>query len=377
MGDIKRRDMLEYFALFNHNSVGRIKNLYLQWVPEKGLESEEALELAALFSSCIDGERVNIPERLMDVPEPTSATDNFIINRLVKESDKFAASFATLLLETHVTEPVSFETWESLVFDTKKFQSISSFEAFRLVQRSSRLNEAEKEYLRLGIDFASFTFTQRQWVSKTYPSLRPAFNALNQSELLTPREAQYFGLTPMGLWKRLYTTSNPGPAFADRVVAALSMFERKLIVLNAGPRLTVALLIKGKLEPGLHPQVGLHVFSTNHTGFQSKNYLKDFSLELDGHLLQISKSAKRNTFIWMSTCANELDTKKGLVGRVSIDLGRLGNKAKDQFDLITKQPLTKVELFVLASEDTHQLEVRHFPVLCGDSDIASPTIRRA
>lgn len=372
-GNINRTDMLRYFARFNSSSVGRIKNLYLKWVAERGLECGEALELCALFSKCIDGERMQIPEKLFDVPELTTASKDFIVNRLTAESVRFASGLVYLTVQTSNSEPVPFPTWESIVFDNY-IQAISSFEVFRFLQRSKHLTNEEKEELYAGIDFASFTFTQRQWVSEVCPSLQPRFNALNQSELLTPHEAEYFNLSQMGFWKRLYTYSNAGPGFSDRIIAALSMFERKLIVLNAGPYLTVVLFIKGRLEQGINNRVDVHVFSTNHTGFKSKAYLKDFCLDLDQGLLQISRSAKRNTFIWMSTCGNEIDTKKGMVGKVSIDLGRLGNKAKDKFDLITKAPLQKAEIFVLAAEDTHQLEVLHFPL---KEDSASPTLRRA
>ena len=68
---ITDEDRAEYFAKYSNSSLGRVKNLYMKWARIKGAMSEECQQLNRLFSQCVDGNRIKVPQCLEDPPDPS------------------------------------------------------------------------------------------------------------------------------------------------------------------------------------------------------------------------------------------------------------------------------------------------------------------
>lgn len=75
-------DQAEFFAKSNNTSLGRVKNLYLKWARIKGPLSEECQQLNRLFSQCVDGNRIRVPQALEDPSEASTETHPFILDIL-------------------------------------------------------------------------------------------------------------------------------------------------------------------------------------------------------------------------------------------------------------------------------------------------------
>lgn len=75
-------DRLVYFAKYTNASLGQVKNLYLDWARVKGPMSAPCQELNRLFSQCVDGNRIKIPEKLRNPPKPSAEDPPFILDVL-------------------------------------------------------------------------------------------------------------------------------------------------------------------------------------------------------------------------------------------------------------------------------------------------------
>ncbi|GJC86400.1 hypothetical protein ColLi_09238 [Colletotrichum liriopes] len=63
-------DLLLYFAKYTNASLGKLKNLCLNWARSLGPMSLPCQELNWLFSTCVDGNRIKIPPKLESFPSP-------------------------------------------------------------------------------------------------------------------------------------------------------------------------------------------------------------------------------------------------------------------------------------------------------------------
>ena len=254
----------------------------------------------------------------------------------------------------------------------------------RLIQRTARSDNLEEidRVLLAHIDLHGFTEAQRVWALKECPQLNCLLkNEILQSNILKKHDIDAFRFAETFNWKRVYSSESDYRApFGNSVISSLVQFTRKLLVIEVDDRLTLCLQLEQQFNEGrniLHKDV--HVFSTNPYGsFRSISRLHggQYQLALTGQLFQISMKGPgdpRNTFVWMSTCPYEMDDVNAKVfGRISIDLGRLGNNAKAQFDLVTKRRLQRVEMYVVCDKDP---EVRHYNV--GTKDVVTTEVEEA
>ena len=105
--------MLEYpFLSYPTSSIsmGETSRLHSEWVrcSKEGATSKECQELNALYSQCVDGARIRIPDRLRKPPTPS---DPFIVDILNEE----ATSFARKWLVQQETLPVEQEDAEAII----------------------------------------------------------------------------------------------------------------------------------------------------------------------------------------------------------------------------------------------------------------------
>ncbi|KAK3360901.1 RNA dependent RNA polymerase-domain-containing protein [Lasiosphaeria ovina] len=75
-------DRLVYFAKYTSASLGRAKNLHLDWARVAGPMSSQCQEMNRLFSTCVDGNRINIPQRLESPPRPSADKPPFILDEI-------------------------------------------------------------------------------------------------------------------------------------------------------------------------------------------------------------------------------------------------------------------------------------------------------
>lgn len=79
-------DRLVYFAKYTNASLGRFKNLYLDWARSKGPMSPECQQLNRLFSQCVDGNRIKVLADLESSPKPSHSDPPFILDVLHNEA---------------------------------------------------------------------------------------------------------------------------------------------------------------------------------------------------------------------------------------------------------------------------------------------------
>ncbi|KAM0388586.1 hypothetical protein ACHAQC_009623 [Fusarium culmorum] len=85
-------DRLVYVSKYNNASLGKVKNLYLDWARATGPMSAQCQELNRLFSQCVDGNRIRIPEKLQSPPKLPDDAPPFILDVLHSESRDLAHS---------------------------------------------------------------------------------------------------------------------------------------------------------------------------------------------------------------------------------------------------------------------------------------------
>ena len=56
----------EYFARYTNASLGQVKNLYMKWARLGNAMRPECQQLNRLFSQCVDGNHIRIPENFKE-----------------------------------------------------------------------------------------------------------------------------------------------------------------------------------------------------------------------------------------------------------------------------------------------------------------------
>ena len=133
-------DRLEYFARYTNASLGRVKNLFLDWARLKGPMSSECQQLNRLFSFCVDGNRIKVPSILENIPEAPPETPPFILD-ILHEAAKNA-------IQSHQKSNINFDGYD---FDAMELLlsrddvAMSEFELIKLTYRWCRKNNAALE----------------------------------------------------------------------------------------------------------------------------------------------------------------------------------------------------------------------------------------
>ncbi|RYP23845.1 hypothetical protein DL765_000922 [Monosporascus sp. GIB2] len=312
-GEVTGDSRAEYFARYTNASLGKVKNLYMKWARLGNAMSPECQQLNRLFSQCVDGNHIKVPENLKefssleDPPEPASAVAPFILDVL------HAASTDFIQKATDVLPVISDPADVMDLFLSRDKIAMSEFELFQLVVRWCERHASDiMEYSHL-LDFSALSDEQRIWVlnhippSAALPSL--VRNGLLQSELVSPEELRRFCLDhPRLHWKPVFksTTDRMG-RFLPTVCRALETFHKKLIVLSVDERLTFAIYVPKKIARASEVQVdnSVRVFALPHSqGPHSPNYRvlptrSGYRLFCDEHVFQLYERRRGNTWIFL------------------------------------------------------------------------------
>lgn len=303
-------DRLVYFAKYNNASLGKVKNLYLDWARATGPMSAQCQELNRLFSQCVDGNRIRIPEKLQSPPKLPDDAPPFILDILHSESRDQAHSLS--LSQNGDLDGYDIDAMQLLL--SRQDVAISEFECVKLAYTWCLKNKTSFENLLHLFDFNLLTAEQKAWVlahvppSPSTPGL--VLNALCSSGILEPNELKYFRLDYPGIqWKRMFDSSIDRLAtFHDAIATNMELFHRTLVVFQPDERLSLAIYIPKKIERSQDCVIDdtARLFSFPHSqGPQTQARLSlptkmDYQVYCDGSLFQLYQKSKRNTWVFIN-----------------------------------------------------------------------------
>jgi hypothetical protein len=301
-------DRLEYFARYNNASLGRVKNLFLDWARLGGPMSAECQQLNRLFSQCVDGNRIRVPLKLESPPEPSPTTPPFILDVM------HGAAVALIGRRQELSfncDGYNFDAMELLL--SRSNVAMSEFELLKLTYRWCRRNSTPLEDFLYHFDLNLLTTEQKAWALNHLPPSAETssliLNALHQSSLLHDHELRPFRLNYPGLrWKCVYDSTRDRLAvFLDTVARTLELFVRKLIVIRVDERLTLAIYIPQKIERDKECLVDdrVRLFAFPHSqGDETRQRLvlptkKNYRLYCDGNTFQLFENSRGNTWVFI------------------------------------------------------------------------------
>jgi hypothetical protein len=312
-GEVTGDSRAEYFARYTNASLGRVKNLYMKWARLGNAMSPQCQQLNRLFSQCVDGNHIRIPEnltafeKLQDPPEPRPSVASFIL-------DVLHDTCAELIKKAGAIKPEEHDDPDIMDFLLSRDKlAMSEFELLQILLRwCDRHGKSLMEYQNL-INFSALSDEQQIWLlsrlpaSVTAPSL--VRNGRMQSELISPHELHHFGLDHARLrWKTVFNSSvDRMGRFLPAACRALETFHKKLIVLNVNERMSVAVYIPHKIarasEVAVEANVRVFVFPHSQ-GSQSANYRVmatkvNYRLYCNDGVFQLYQGQRRNTWIFL------------------------------------------------------------------------------
>jgi len=360
---ISHDDLLRYFARYNNASLGRVKNLYLDWVKvgKEGAGSKQCQELNHLFSCCVDGERIRIPEHLSRPPQPGPGSEPFILAKLAEQvaierkKIQFGLNSGIVDLPLDVVELLAGA--DEICLD--------EFELFQLVRTWTVRHNVNMSQFVNHFDFGAFTADQKAWVRRTSVSAidsseldRLLQNGLLQSSILTKNDLETYGLQSSELhWRRLYSSKEDGETlFLPMLATALEDFTCKLLVLTVDTRLKVAILVTQRINPNddRHETVvddNISVFSfrpNNRSEGRYKRTVEGFRLGWDGVVFQLFHTSRGDTFIHFRGPETE---GQGPLGRVSIALNKVNAGLAKNVGRVFRNPILGVEFYAISNRD--------------------------
>lgn len=226
-----------------------MKNLYLKWARLKGSLSPECQQLNRLFSQCVDGNRIRVPQNLEDPPEPSDTTPPFVLDIL--------HAAAMEIIEVATKSHVGYMDYLIDAMDmllNRDSIAVSEFELIQMTLRWCAKNNAAFSHFTSFFNFGLLSDEQQTWLLATVPLSKdlPGLvrNGLLQSQLLDPAELARFKLDYHGLhWKSVFSsTSDRMGHFLNAACRSLELFHKKLIILQADERLTLAIYIRRRFR---------------------------------------------------------------------------------------------------------------------------------
>jgi len=304
-------DRLEFFVRYTNASLGRVKNLYLDWARAGGPMSPECQELNRLFSQCVDGNRIKIPPRLEKAPSPPSDAPPFILDEL-HEAAKRLIQQEQFSNQEETLDGYDLDAVELLM--SRDGVAMSEFEMVCMTLRWCRKeNLPFEDFLHL-FDLNVLTSQEKAWLMQQLPPMAwipgLVLNAVSSSSLLDRESAARFKLDhPRIQWKRIYDSSRDRLAtFMDVANRSMALFHRKLLIVRVDDRLTLAIYVPRIIDPArdclVDDTVRLFAFSHSQgTERQSRMSLPTkitYRLYCDGNTFQLFEAKRSNTWIFIT-----------------------------------------------------------------------------
>ncbi|KAM7196172.1 RNA dependent RNA polymerase domain containing protein [Rhypophila sp. PSN 637] len=382
---ITDQDRLEYFARYNDGSMGRLKVLHMRWARAKGPMSAECQELNRLYSTCVDGNRINIAPRLREPSEVPPEAPPFILDELHE-----AAGNARRPQSESGNDSGSYDFDAMELLLTRDNVAMSEFELIRLLYRWCSENSTPfADFVHL-FDFNMLTSEEKTWVLALPPpnELRPSLvrNALCQSSLLEVHELTQFKLHDEAFgWKRIYDSSHERLAsFPENLSNALETFHRKLVVFRVDERLTLAMYIPRKIETSSETRVddAARLFAFPHSrGHEKASQLsrptkKNYHIYCDDNMFQLYDGKRANTWVYMCRSrgddsryrnierpgdrrrARNLTLKDGenYDCRCSVALDKFGRGLQTHIGRVNRNGILGAEIYVISNRDVKSMQ---------------------
>ncbi|KAF4959413.1 hypothetical protein FSARC_10738 [Fusarium sarcochroum] len=374
-------DRLVYFARYTNASLGQVKNLYLDWARATGPMSAQCQELNRLFSQCVDGNRIKIPDKLRSPPKPPQDAAPFILDVLHSDSEE-KTRILTFSQEANL---VGYDIDAMQLLLSREDIAMSEFEFVKLAHTWCLHNQISFEDLLHLFDFNILTSEQKAWVLTHVPASpnKPGLvlNALCTSNILQQSELQHFQLDYPGIgWKRTYDSSIDRLAtFHDAVATNLEMFQRTLIVFQPDEQLSLAIYIPKKIERSqdcLIDDVG-RLFAFPHSqGSQRQGRLAlptkmRYQLYCDGNIFQLFENQRSNSWVYLARPGNNDEEYRNIQNQgdrrrkrqdiinqgkqaelcASIALDKFSRQLQTHIGRINRSPAIAAEVYVISNRD--------------------------
>ncbi|KAL9579667.1 MAG: hypothetical protein Q9203_006598, partial [Teloschistes exilis] len=377
-------DRLVYFAKYTNASLGRVKNLYLDWARLKGPMSAECQELNHLFSQCVDGNRIKVPKHLEDPPRPSPSMPPFVLDVL----RDFATTYVSRNVSTDLTD-LSHDRLQLLL--SRDDVAFSEFELLQMTMRWCTKHDWPMEDLFEYFDFSKLTDEQKGWVVAQFPAKRYipdlVMNGLLQSMLLSKPELEYFKLNHHGLrWKKMFDSSfDRLGRFMDVMSSAIELFHRKFIVLRVTNRLTIGIYIPKPLLKHQECVVNesVRLFSFPHSQEDMVTYrrslptLVNYRLYFDETGLQLYRTQRGDTWVFVNRPGTDDSAFRSIEDRgdrrrarhttvetginsdliISIALGKFSGNLAKHMGRVNRSPILGAEVYVISNRDADSMRV--------------------
>ena len=379
-------DRLVYFATYTSTSLGRVKNLFLDWARAKGPMCAECQELNHLFSHCVDGNRIKIPPKLEKSPLNLENSPPFILDSLHDASRALLRS-----------KPFSDISMDGLSFDmvmlllSRDDIAISEFELIQMTQRwCARSGESLVDFLDF-FDFNQLTDEEKQWTISQLPPEQGTpslvMNALLRSSLVSAAEISHFKLDLPGLrWKCLFdSTRDRLSRFQDVASSTLELFQKKLIIIQVDTRLTVAIYVPKAVEKYKECLVddGVRLLAFPHTQGHETMYRQavptkiNYRLYHDDSGLQLYNHQRGDTWLFINRPgkndsayrnipdrgdrrrAREATVQTGLNHEfiASIALNKFSSGLAKHIGRVNRNDILGAEIYAISNRDVRALQV--------------------
>ena len=312
-------DRLQSFARYTNASLGRVKNLYLDWARAKGPMSGECQELNHLFSMSVDGNRIRVPKHLENPPPP--GNNPFILDTLHEAATKYVATHQS---QAQQSDGFSFDVMQLLL--SREDFALKEFELVKFTYRWCLRNKARLIDFFEYFDFNRLSDEEKAWVlghlpnSVELPSL--VLNAILSSNLVSASEIHPYRLdSPRLHWKRAFDSAQDRMAtFLEATTRLLEDFHKKLIFLRVDERLTLAIYVPKQIQKGRDCQVDdtVRLFAFPHSQESKESHRcvvptkKTYRLYCDENAFQLYQGQRGNTWILIKRPGSDTSTYKNL-----------------------------------------------------------------
>ncbi|EXK24346.1 hypothetical protein FOMG_18917 [Fusarium oxysporum f. sp. melonis 26406] len=379
-------DRLVYFARYTNASLGQVKNIYLDWARVTGPMSAQCQELNRLFSQCVDGNRIKIPDRLRSPPRPSEDAPPFILDVLHNDGKKRVHDLSL----PSEADLAGYDVDAIQLLLTRDDIAISEFECIKWAHAWCTQNQISFENLLHLFDFNVLTSEQKAWIlahvppSPSVPAL--ITNALCSSSILERSELEKFQLDNPGIkWKKTYDSSVDRLAtFHDAIATNLEMFHRTIMVFQPHERLSLAIYIPKRIQRSQDCQIDNvgRLFAFPHSqGPQKQHRLAlptkmQYQLYCDGNLFQLFEKKRSNSWVFLTrpghndeeyrNIQNQGDRRrkqqavidKGKQAEVcaSIALDKFSRSLQTHIGRVNRSPVTAAEIYVISNRDVASMQ---------------------
>ncbi|KAI0532940.1 RdRP-domain-containing protein [Xylaria digitata] len=379
-------DRLQFFAQYSSVSLGRVKNLYIDWAKVKGPMAPECQELNRLFSQCVDGNRIKVPPKLENAPPPSSSADSipFILDVLHESATR---SIDPTNAIARNLEGYDFDAIELLL--SRDGIAVSEFELIQLAFKWCRRNNTPLHDLLHFFDFNILSPEEKAWTISQLPVLpdvpKLVMNALCSSHLVNNQEIGKYALDNPGIrWRRIYSSCDRMATFLEETAKSLELFHKKLILLRVDERLTIALYVPKKVERLQDYLVDDHVrlFAFPHSQgpqLQSRLCLPtklNYRLYYDDNSFQLFENQRSNTWIHIRRGGSDdssyrnttnvgdrrrqrqqtLDSGQNVDFVVSVALDKFSRGLQQHIGRVNRNGVLAAEIYVITNRDIQSMQ---------------------